>query len=369
MIYLDNAASKLGNYGVFNANSSYADDEQIELYNARKRIADVINADPEEIFFTSGGCESNSWAIQGIARANRHKGNHIITTQIEHPSILNCCKQLEKEGFEVTYLPVNKFGYISIDSLWNSITSKTILVTTMHVNNETGVKQSIYEIGRICRYENVIFHTDCVQSMGYLPIDVKKSNIDLLSASGHKFGAPFGVGFLYKKKEIGIAPLIFGGSQEYGLRGGTTNYDSIIEMSHKLSNAYTEESIENKINLGLKTCYLEQKIRDELGSCLVKINTPINRTINILSATFKNIDSEELIYFLNDMGIYTSAGSACHEGEAEISHVLKAIGLSKEEAKGTIRFSLSEFNTYEQIDILIKVLKQYFKFTGGLSEV
>ncbi len=360
MIYLDNAATKLGNYNTFNSNSLYAEAEQNKLYEYRNKIAKCISAEPEEIYFTSGGCESNSWAIQGIANKYKSKGNHIITSCIEHPSILNCCKYLENNGFEVTYLSVDKNGSINLEELQNAIKDTTILISIMHVNNEIGTIQPIFKIGEIAREHDIIFHTDCVQSMGLLPINVMKNNADLISASGHKFGAPFGIGFLYIRKGVEIAPLIFGGSQEQGLRGGTTNLPAIKRMTHCLADSY--KNVDKRIETGLIKIYLKDRLKTTFD--FIKINTPDLCSSNILSVTFKGIDAEELVLFLNDMGIQVSAGSACHSGNAEPSYVLKAIGLTDEEAKSTVRFSLSNKNTYGQIDILINVLQQYFKMRG-----
>lgn len=361
MIYLDNAATYMGNFGICNANSPYADKEKEALEKDREIIAKIIHCKPQEIYFTSGGCESNTWAIMGIAKAYKDKGNHIITTKIEHHSILNCCKALEEEGFEVTYLDVDIYGRVSVEALRNAITDQTILLSIGHVNNELGTIQSVRELSEEAHKNGILFHVDCVQSMGKLPINIDKMGVDLLSASGHKFSPTYGVGFLYKKENVKIKPLIFGGSQEQGLRGGTTNLPAINTMTSYLADAYTEASLDEKIDAGMLCLYLEDELKEISED--IRFNSPLNRLPMMTSVGFEGIDAEALMLFLQDHGIYLSSGSACSSGEKEISHVLKAIDLPEEYAKGTIRFSLSDITTREDIDKTVELIKQYIELT------
>lgn len=354
MIYMDNAASRLGNYNNFNANSAYATERQQNIEHAREQIAYVLNCSPNEIYFTSGGCESNSWALQRIKTDKKH----IITTKIEHKSILNCCKYLEEHGYEVTYLDVEEDGHVHLSDISKNIRPDTFLISIMHVNNEIGCIQPIEEIGKIAHRYGVYFHVDAVQSIGNIDIDVEKCYIDLLSASGHKFAVNNGVGFLYCSERVPLEPLIFGGSQERGIRGGTTNYNPIIRMANALiikhKNEITREYIRDLIKY----------FREELGKLPydIRINTPISDETNILSVSFANVDAESLMMFLLDFDILVSAGSACNTDTKSVSHVLKAIKVPDEYINGTIRFSLSEFNTISQINAVVKIIDNYLKY-------
>lgn len=371
MIYMDNAATRLGNFGMPNVNSPYALEDKATFEYARTLIGECMNCDPDKIFFTSGGCESNSWALQ------RSGCKAIITTKIEHPSILNCCRWLDKKGYEIHYLDVDKNGYIDVfqlDQILLSIPPHVpTLVSIMAVNNELGTIQDLQGIRKVIDYHNevreksaietldmfaehIYLHTDAVQAVGQVPIDINL--VDMLSASGHKFGVRTGVGFLYSR--IPLEPLIFGGSQEKGLRGGTSNADAVIRMADSLAMKCTEHSRAQHCQKMIK--YL----RDKLSLFDCQINTPIESESSILSVSFRGVDAEKLMAFLSEFQIYVSAGSACSTDHKEPSHVLKAIGLADEYINGTIRFSLSEFNTEKEIDTVINMIKQFG--VGGVND-
>jgi len=322
------------------------------LENAREVIAAKINAEPSEIIFTSGGTESDNLAIQETAYPNRDKGNHIITTKIEHPAVLETCKFLEKDGFKVTYLDVDEDGLIELEQLKKAINEKTILVSVMHANNEIGTIQPIAEIGKICREKGIYFHTDAVQSFTKTPIDVKKQNIDLASFSGHKVHGPKGVGVLYIRKSIKIHSLMHGGHQESGKRAGTENVPGAAGFAKAV-----ELSNENDINR-------MQELRDRLIDSLLEIpDTILNgskekRLCNNVNISFSFVEGESLLMKLDDKGIAVSTGSACSSQSLDPSHVLLAIGLKHEIAHGSIRFTLSKYTTQEEIDYVIESVKK-----------
>lgn len=358
-IYLDNAATFRGNFNDYNANSLYADEQKEIVEEARKKISYVINCTPEEIFFTSGGCEANSWALQGVARASKDR-KKIITTPIEHASILNCCKFLEEEGYEIVYLKVDEFGRIDFDDLHEQIDHETLLVSVMHVNNEIGTIQNISDIGLLAHEYGALFHTDCVQSFGKLKINVRAQHIDLLSASGHKNGAPYGIGFLYIKDKSKIKPLIFGGSQEQGLRGGTTNVEGIKDFAEsvQLSEDKLLDSIIGIVELNL---YFNELVKKNFSEFEYRFNSSEVGYAGIISIGFKGINAEDLVIFLEGYGVLVSAGSACSAGEKSVSHVLKAIGVPED--FGTIRISLSSLNTREEIEELVRLIRTYINLT------
>ena len=362
MIYMDNAATNMGNIESFNINSPYADNEDFE--KARDRIGECLKVSPSDIFFTSGGCEANSWALQ------RCGCKHIITTKIEHPSVMNCCKWLESHGYTVTYLDVDKNGRIDLDELYTAISKQPIgaplLVSIIAVNNELGTVQDIKGIRKIIDFYNMLrekasvetstsfcepvyFHSDCVQAVG--TVDIPYECLDMFSASGHKFGYDNGVGFLYSR--VPLEPLIFGGSQEQGLRGGTSNPKAVIAMSYALRNKLTDKK--KAAHTREMVAYLREKLAD--FDCI--INTPIESTSSILSVSFKDLDSEALMIFLSGFEIYVSAGSACETDHKEPSHVLTAIKLPKEYIHGTLRFSLSWRITTQDIDKTLNLIKQF----------
>ncbi|MAG50781.1 cysteine desulfurase NifS [archaeon] len=320
------------------------------LDNARKIIANKINADPEEIVFTGSGSESDNLAIKGIAYSNKEK-NHIITSKIEHPAVLETCKVLEKQGFEVTYLKVDKEGFIDLNELKNSITNKTCLVSIMHANNEIGTIQDLKKIKDICKEKNVYFHTDAVQSFTKVEIDVKKINVDLISFSSHKIHGPKGVGALYVKKGTEIKKLIHGGHQEFDLRAGTENIPGIVGFAEA-------------VRLGNKEHVTSMaKLRDKLINGLLKIkDTQLNgatgnkRLCNNVNIIFRYIEGESLLLKLDMNEIAVSTGSACSSQDLRPSHVLTALGLRADVAHSSIRFTLSRFTTEKEIDYVLKVI-------------
>lgn len=321
---------------------------------ARESVAQVLNADKKEIFFTGGGSEADNWALKGVAFANRHKGNHIITTQIEHHAILHTCRFLEKNGFEVTYLPVDSEGFVKVDELEQAITKQTILVSVMFANNEIGTIEPIKEIGKICRARKVLFHTDAVQAVGHIPVDVKDLNIDLLSLAAHKFYGPKGVGALYIRKGIRIDNLIHGGGQESGRRAGTENIAGIVGLGKALTLAAEELAAEN-VRLTV--------LRDKLIAGLSRIpysrlNGPAGdqRTPGNVNVCFSFIEGESMLLLLDSKGIFASSGSACTSGSLDPSHVLLAIGLAHEIAHGSLRLTLGSATTEQDVDYVLEVL-------------
>ena len=323
---------------------------------AREKVARTINAKPNEIYFTSCGSESDNLAIKGIAFENKHKGNHIITSKIEHPAVLNTCKMLEQEGFKVTYLDVNKKGLIDLKILEASITDKTILISIMFANNEIGTIQPIKEIGNIAKKHNIYFHTDAVQAMGNIKIDVNNMNIDSLSMSAHKFYGPKGVGALYIREGIPFKKLQDGGHQEKDKRAGTENVPGIVGLGKAIEIANNNIDRYNKKLVYLRDYYInqvEEKIPD------VKLNGDrVNRLPGNANFSFKYVDGEELLLDLDAKGIAASSGSACSSGTDAPSHVLLAIGLTAETAKGALRITMGEENTKEDIDYLVSTLTE-----------
>lgn len=324
------------------------------LEEARRKIANIINCKPNEIYFTSCGTESDNLAIKGIAYANKEKGKHIITSKIEHPAVLNTCKELEEQGYKVTYLDVDQNGIVNVEQLKASIKTDTILITIMFANNEIGTIQPIEEIGKIAKENNIIFHTDAVQAMGNLKIDVKKLNINALSMSAHKFYAPKGIGALYVGEDVNFKQIQNGGHQEKNKRAGTENLAEIVGMSKALELIYKNfENHNNKIK-ELRDYYIE-KIQSNIVDS--KLNGDrINRLPGNANMSFKNINAEELLFELDDKGICASAGSACSSGSTSPSHVLTAIGLPPEWANGTLRVTIGMNNTKEEVDYLINAL-------------
>ena len=324
------------------------------LDESRDKIAKLLGADPKEIYFTSGGTESDNWAIKGIANAYKEKGNHIITSAIEHHAVLHTCEYLESKGYEVTYLPVNEFGQVDPQDVLKAIKDNTILISIMYANNEIGTIQPIEEIGKIAREKGIVFHTDAVQAVGHIPIDVKKANVDLLSLSGHKFHGPKGVGVLYIRKGIKIKPLLHGGAQERGRRGGTENVPGIVGLAKALELAVENMEENNKKMIELRD-YIIKGISSKIDH--VKLNGhPTDRLPNNINFTFDFIEGESLLLLLDMKGIYASSGSACTSGSLDPSHVLLAIGLPHERAHGSLRITLGDENTKEEADYLLEVL-------------
>ena len=324
---------------------------------ARDRVAKAINAEKSsEIYFTSGGTEANNWAIKGIARANRAKGNHIITSAIEHESVLEACRQLEQEGFIVTYLPVDEHGLVSITDLIHSINEKTSLVSVMSVNNEVGTVQNIKTIANIAHEYGAIFHTDAVQAIGALKMNVKDMDIDVMSISGHKIYAPKGVGALYVKNGVKIEPILAGGNQERGLRAGTTNVPAIVGFGKAIEIA-TRDLVINQKKLKSIRNYFLSKVAENITD--VQVNGhPFQKVQGTVNISFQFVEAEALLTLLDMAGIAVSTGSACTSGSTLPSHVLKAMGLSTELAKGAIRFSFGKSTTKEDVDYIVEKLAE-----------
>lgn len=378
-IYLDNAATTSlrsevleemmpilkENYGNPSSIYSIGRNARKEVEKSRQTVAEILGANPNEIFFTSGGTESDNWAIRGVAFAQLRKGkNHIITSKIEHHAVLHTVKELEKEGFEATYLDVDKNGFVNPGDVKAAITEKTALVTVMYANNEIGTIQKINEIGQVCHEKGVIFHTDAVQAVGHLEINVKEQNIDLLSLSGHKFHGPKGVGALYVKRGVRILNLMQGGAQESNKRPGTENVAGIVGLAKAL-----EISMQNRQE---KNKDLEKK-RDFLITELLKIKRSrlngdrTQRLPGNVNISFEGIEGESLLLLLDAAGICASSGSACTSGSLDPSHVLLAIGLVHEVAHGSLRLSLDESTTMEELDYTVSEVKKVVERLRSMS--
>ena len=324
------------------------------IEEARGNVAYAINCEPFEIYFTSCGSESDNLAIKGFAYANMNKGNHIITSRIEHPAVLNTCKTLEKKGFSVTYLNVDEKGFIDFNELNNVITNKTILISVMMANNEIGTIQNVSKIGEIAHQRNIIFHTDAVQAIGNIKINVKDMNIDMLSMSAHKFYGPKGVGALYVKSGIDCERIQDGGHQERDKRAGTENVAGIVGIGKAIEIATHNLEQYNSKLLSLRE-YCISELRKNIDN--IKINGDLNKRLpGNINISFKGCDASDILLELDKVGICASGGSACSSGSNEPSHVLIAIGLEREWLEGTIRITLGEDNTKEDIDYLVRNL-------------
>lgn len=343
-------------YGNPSSVYSLANKSKIAIDDSKIAISKALNCKPYEVFFTSGGSEGDNWAIIGTAFANRNKGKHIITTEIEHHAVLNSCKFLEKEGFKVTYLPVDSNGFVSVDDFKKSIRKDTILVSIMTANNEIGTIEPIDEIGNICREKNIIFHTDAVQAAGHLKLDVQKMKVDLLSLSSHKFYGPKGVGVLYIKKGTKINNIIYGGGQQRGRRGGTENVSGIVGTAKAFQIVSEDLKGESIRQEKLRNLFIEKALEIPC----VKLNGVLNekRLSNNINLCFNGKDGEGILFKLDMAGIAASAGSACQAGAVEPSHVLMAIGLSKEETQSSIRFTIGKFTTEEEVLYVVDKLKE-----------
>lgn len=324
------------------------------LDDARARVAKVFNCKPNEIFFTGCGSESDNWAIKGAARANKAKGNHIITTAIEHHAVLHTCKTLEKEGFEVTYLPVDEYGLVSADDVKNAIKDNTILISIMYANNEIGTIEPIAEIAEIAKEKGILMHTDAVQAAGAVPIDLSKLKVDMMSLSAHKFNGPKGVGALYIRSGVRIENFIDGGAQERGKRAGTENLPGIIGLAKALELASTSMEEKDKKITALRD-YIIKNIEEKIPYCRLNGHRTQRLPGNV-NFSFEFIEGESLLLWLDINGIAASSGSACTSGSLDPSHVLLAIGLKHETAHGSLRVSLGEENTYEEADYFIEKL-------------
>lgn len=327
---------------------------KVAIEKAREQVAKVLGADKKEIFFTAGGSEADNWALKGIALKNKDKGNHIITTKIEHHAILHTCKYLEKQGFDITYLDVDEDGLIDLEDLKSSISDKTILISIMFANNEIGTIQPIKEIGQIAKKRNVYFHTDAVQAIGNIHIDVNELNIDLLSLSAHKFYGPKGVGALYIRKGVKIDPLMTGGGQERNKRAGTENVPGIVGLGKAIELAYENFDENNK-----KLIYLRDRLINKIEENIKYVRLNGHREKRLpgnVNFCFKYIEGESLLLSLDMEGIAASSGSACTSGTLDPSHVLLAIGLPHEIAHGSLRLTLGNYNTEEEVDYVVEKL-------------
>ena len=343
---------------------SFGQEAKFALDQSRQILADLIDAEPNEIIFTGSATESNNLALKGVTFANKNKGNHIIISSIEHPCIMESAKWLSKNGFEITKLPVDKFGFVNVEDLKKSITQKTILVSVMHASNEIGTIEPITEIGKICREKGIYFHTDASQSFGKIKIDVEKMNIDLLTASSHKMYGPKGVAFLYVRDGVKIEPILHGGGQENGLRNSTVNIPAIVGFAKAAELCEKEMKQESK---------RLSKLRDKIIKGILKINgarlngDKKNRLPNNINVSFPYIEGESLIIQLDMHGIACSTGSACSSIKLEPSYVLLAIGLKPEEAHGSLRISLGRFTTEKEMNYLLKVLPKIIKHLELMS--
>jgi len=379
-VYLDNAATTRCDKRVVDAmvpfftdtyavaSSDFSHSPGIEarepLENGRAVIADKLGAKPEELIFVSGGTEANNLAIKGIARAHRKKGDHIITSSVEHRSVKDTTVALEKEGFSVTWLPVSKEGFIVMSDLEKAITKDTILVSIQHANQETGTMQDIEAIGALCRKKSLFFHTDAVLTFGRVPIDVRKSNIDLLSVTAHKIHGPKGIGALFIRDGIKIEKTMHGGFNEFNKRAGTENIPGIVGFAKAIE---LIESDETQVIKELK-CRLRDGIMKRLE--VVQLNGSLEKSIStILNLTFRYVEGESVILHLDMKGIAVITGSACFSRSLEPSFVLKAMGISHEEAHGSIRFSFSRFNTEEEIDYTIDAVCNIVKKLREISPI
>ena len=370
IIYLDNSATTpiktevlqemmpylTTEYG--NASSLYSVGRNAKraIEKARNRVAELLNCNHNEIYFTGGGSESDNIALKGFAYANKEKGNHIITSKIEHPAILETCKTLERQGFEVSYINVNEDGIIDVEELRKSIKTNTILISVMTANNEVGTIQPIEEIAKIAHDNNIVFHTDAVQAIGNVQIDVEKMRIDMLSLSSHKINGPKGVGALYIKSGIEVEKFINGGHQEKDRRAGTENVAGIVGLGKAAEIA--RKNMETHIrNLSKIRDYYIKKVQKEIPD--IRINGSMeNRLPGNANISFKGINASELIFILDERGICVSSGSACSSGNTNPSHVLTAMNVPEVYLNSAIRTTFGDNNTFEQVDYVVKILKQ-----------
>lgn len=370
MVYLDNAATTRVTESVFEAMKpyfceQYANPSAIYTYagksmkainEARQNVAQLIGAQKTEIYFTSGGSEADNWAIKSVAETCKNKGKHIITSKIEHHAVLHTCEYLERQGYEVTYINTDKDGVVDIDELEANIRPDTILISIMSANNEIGTIQPIEQIGKIAKSHGVLFHTDAVQAYGHIPLDVKKMNIDLLSASGHKFNGPKGAGFLYVRANLNLEPFMHGGAQERRKRAGTLNTPGIVGMGAAAREA--KDNLEKNMTYTseLRDYFIEKVLNGIAGSSL---NGHIsNRLPGNCNFCFENVEGESALLFLDQKGVYAASGSACTTGNVDPSHVLMAIGVDKKLAHSSLRFSLSHETTREELDYAYEALKE-----------
>ncbi|MDX9798890.1 MAG: cysteine desulfurase family protein [Bacteroidales bacterium] len=340
---------------------SYGREAKMALENSRSIISKELGASPEDIIFTSGGTESNNLTLKGIAFANKNKGTHIITSSIEHDCILNSCKWLENQGFNITYLPVDKYGIINPKDVEAAIDKSTILVSIMQANNEIGTIEPLEEIGKICNDHDVFFHTDACQSFTKVPLDVNKNNLDLVTINSHKIYGPKGVGALYIRKGTKIDPLMHGGGHERKLRSGTENVSGIVGFAKAVE-------ISKEFDLHKMTKFRDKIIKNVLEVPDTRLNGhPTQRLCNNANFSFKYIEGESLLLRLDAKGVSVSTGSACSSNTLEPSHVLKALGLPPEYAHGSMRLTLGIYNKEEDVDYAVEVIKDEIKILRKIS--
>ncbi len=371
-IYFDNSATTcctkqvadlvmecmLEDYGNPSSRHMKGVEAEKRVKTAREQIAAALHASEKEIYYTSGGTESDNWAIWGSVTAQHRRGNHLITTSVEHPAILEPMKELERQGYRVTYLPVDEYGRIRPEDLEKALDDETIFVSVMSVNNELGTIQPVEESARLVKAfdERILFHTDAVQAFGKIPMSTRGSRVDMISVSGHKIHAPKGTGFLYVRDGVRINPFMRGGGQQKGMRSGTDNVPGIAGLGQ--ASADICRDIEKQ---GAYLASLRDRLRDGLSSMEdVRINTPTEGAApHILNASFSGVRSEVLLHALEDRGIYVSAGSACLSNKKQaVSHVLRAVGMSARHAESAVRFSFGTMNTPEEVDICLEALEQ-----------
>ena len=378
-VYLDNSATTRvddevlkamlpyfsQNYG--NASSIYSigRENRKAIEDAREKVAKILNCNSNEVYFTAGGSESDNTAIKGIAYANKNKGNHIITSKIEHPAVLETCKKLEKDGFEVSYISVDENGILNLEELKDSIRPTTILISVMFANNEIGTIQPIKEIGEIAKEKGIYFHTDAVQAVGNIKIDVEELNIDSLSLSAHKFYGPKGIGALYVRKNVPFVKFIDGGHQERNKRAGTENVAGIVGLGKAIELAYKDLDEHNEKIKKLRDYYVEQV---EKRIPYIKVNGDRNKRLpGNSNISFRFIEGESLLLNLDLKGICASSGSACTSGSLDPSHVLLAIGLPHEIAHGSLRVSIGKYNTKEEINYVVDSLVEIVEKLRNMS--
>lgn len=369
-IYLDNSATTYTDkevlqkmlpyfsevYGNGSSQHFFGREALVAIDEAREKVAKAIGAKPTEIYFTSGGTESDNWAIKGAAHALREKGNHIITTAIEHPAVIKTCQALEKEGFEVTYLPVDNEGFVTAEQVEKAITDKTILISVMTANNEIGTIEPIREIGAVAKAHKILFHTDAVQAVGNVPIDVVKDNIDMLSMSAHKFYGPKGVGVLYKRNGVKIGRFMDGGEQERNMRASTLNTPGIVGLGAAIEIAVRDMEKNNKHVAELRDYFVKELLANVND---IKYNGPVDTSRRLPSNanfSFEYIEGESILMSLDLEGIAVSSGSACSSGSLEPSYVLLSVGVPIELAHGSIRFSFGKNNTMEEVKYTLEKL-------------
>ena len=379
MIYLDNAATTktapevvdamLPYFSEYYGNAStiysLGAESKKAMDHARQTIADSLGAKPEEIYFTAGGSESDNWALKATAEAYASKGKHIITTKIEHHAILHTCEYLEKRGFKITYLNVDRDGLISLDELKAAIRPDTILISVMFANNEIGTIEPIAEIGEIAKEHGVLFHTDAVQAYAQVPINVDEMHIDMLSASGHKLNGPKGIGFLYIRKGVKIRSFVHGGAQERSRRAGTENIPGIVGLGAAVERAMRIMDTKTRKEIELRD-YLIGRLENEIPHCWLNGHRT-KRLPNNINFSFLFIEGESMLIMLDMKGICASSGSACTSGSLDPSHVLLAIGLKHEEAHGSLRLTLSEESTKEEMDIVAEEVKKIVQRLRDMS--